>query len=84
MEEFAPYAFDLLQIIGTGLTAWVLVAIVAVRERVVKMEVKLDTIPLEQIAHNRHRIENLEKAVDRVDMRMTSMEKRCSFLHKDD
>ena len=82
MDSLTLLSFGVLQSIGVGLSAWALVKIVAVLERLAKLEGKFDGIPLEQISNNRHRVENLEKAVDRLELRLTSIEGRCNKFHQ--
>ena len=63
-----------LQVIGIGLGAWVLATMVKVLERLAQLEAKFDEFPIKQISNNRHRIEQLERAVDRVQL-------KCQTVH---
>lgn len=80
VENIAPYTLFLLgvlQVVTVGLSAWVLLRIVDILQRITKMESKFDSLPIARIDNNRHRIENLERTMDGVQMRVSNIEKIC-------
>jgi len=61
---FVYFLLGLLQVIGIGLSVWVLSTMVKVLERLSKLEVKIEEIPISEmkddIRKNRHRINQLD------------------------
>ena len=61
---FIYFLLGLLQVIGIGLSVWVLTTMVKVLERLAKLEVKIEEIPIaeikDDISKNRHRINQLD------------------------
>jgi len=76
------FLLGLLQVIAIGLTSWALLTLVRVLERLAKIEGKVDEFPLAQVASNRHRIENIERAMDLHTEQIANIRQRCAEFHQ--
>ena len=72
----------LLQVIGIGLTAWALLTLVQVLERLAKLEAKFDEFPVQLIYNNRHRIEQAERMLELHTEQISNIRTRCAELHR--
>lgn len=70
----------LIEVIIAGLLGWLCLKMVEVLERLNKMEGKFDSFPVSQIQNNRHRIEGLERHMEGVEIRLSSLEKVVDAL----
>ena len=75
IEHIVVLLIGTLQLITIGLTGWVLSTVVKMLQRLATMEGKFDAFPIQQIANNRHRVEQLEKHQELVDHKLTSLER---------
>jgi len=70
-----------LQIIAIGLIGWALLKIIELLDRVGHLEGKFDAFPMQQVTHNRHRIEQLERQSETTILRVNRIEKVCEKHH---
>jgi hypothetical protein len=54
---------------------WVLLTLIKVLQRLASLEGKFDAFPIQQIANNRHRIEQLEKHQELADHKIGLLER---------
>ena len=77
---FIYFLLGTLQLIGISLTGWALLTLVKVLQRIASLEGKFDAFPVQQIANNRHRVEQLEKHQEIVDHRLTGLEQAVDAI----
>jgi len=81
---FIYFLLGLLQVIGIGLSVWVLTTMVKVLERLAKLEVKIEEIPIaeikEDIRKNRHRINQLDSNQAELRTEMSTLRKAVESI----
>ena len=74
-ENLILFLLGTLQLIAIGISTWTLTTVIRLLQRTAMLEGKFDSFPHQQIANNRHRIEQLEKHQETVLLRMSTVEK---------
>lgn len=80
-QSFVFVLVGALQLIAIGLIGWALLKIIELLDRVGHLEGKFDAFPMQQVSHNRHRIEQLEKQNETMVMRLSRIERVCEKHH---
>lgn len=75
-EQVVWFLIGTLQLIALSMHTWVAMKIIELLQRTSILEGKFDAFPIQQIYNNRHRVENLEKEVGGMGIRIEHLEKR--------
>ena len=73
----------LLQIISLAFGKWIHSTLIELITGNAKLSEQFTNIPVAEIANNRHKIANLDKAMDQITARVAHVEVRCSHFHKE-